>query len=282
MNPQTSNENYSPNDIISTLEGEPLPFRKEGFYMLNTKGETINVGCEILLGIQNPREYLDGEGLSKEERLQRKEKTLRDGILAARKLKDKPMVSINVDGDWATYNNVTRFFNDPNNNLPENVIIELTEVEKIGNKAARALAAIGLQHGSVLFDDMPTDKSMENMRTMFELTNEMKINYGVKIDFNVTHALLGRPRSGNLDKEYKNAIESLNMLRELINTSKHGPSWIIFEGLNFEDELVTVINKYAPILDSNTDTKAIVLGQFFRDEVKTRLTNEIPPLPTNK
>ena len=36
------------------------------------------------------------------------------------------------------------------------------------------------------------------------------------------------------------------------------------------------------IEDWKSMVKAIVLGQFFRDEVKTRLTNEIPPLHTNK
>lgn len=282
---QPNEENYHPNDIIPSLEGEPLPFRHEGFYMLDETGTRREVGCELLLNIPNPREYLDSKTLPKEEILQRKEKALRDGIAEAKRLSDKEMVTVNIDGDWATFNNVTRFFEDPNNTLPDNTLVELTEVERIGDKAAEALVSVALQHKMLLFDDMPTDQSMGNMETMFSIMKKLdQLHYGVKIDFKITHALLRRLPFGKnkiedltaeeraaMEEKYLQAENSLRNLKALIDTSEVLPTWIVFEGLTYEDELISVTNMYSKMLHPGEDSnRAIVLGQFYQDKILSR------------
>ncbi len=269
------------NDIVPSPEKFKLPFKQEGFYRLVEDGQVEEVGCEILLNLPNkdldlpsPREFLDAENLPKEEILQRKEWALRNGIEEARNHSDKEMVSVNIDGDWATFNNVRRFFSDPANTLPANAIIELTEIKSIGNNpmAAEALIAIALEHEMLLFDDMPTEKSLDNMREMFRIMNKFaKIHYGVKVDFNYTHALLGRPMSGDPKEKYEEAMTGLRMLRELMDTCDIPPTWIIFEGLNYVDELEMLNEQFVQILDPRQkNQRAMILGQFFRDEVKKR------------
>ena len=261
----TSAQSINPSLTPENQETDRLAFRREDFHCINEQtGEVESGGCELLLNIENPREFLEKTGLDGKER------ALADGIHAAKQLPDEEMVSVNVDPDWA--NDIDRLMGfEAFRDLPANIILEITEVEKLDKEAALILVALALQHEGILIDDMPTDESLNNMAVLFEVMESVRLKYGIKVDFKTTHALLGRPMEGDPAEMREKALNDLYLMRSVMNTSAALPTWIIFEGLTYVDELETVTRDFAPIIDPRQkENKAKVLGQFFRNEVKTR------------